>query len=161
MSMVAGIVPSAGGHIMRDAPIQPHPMSPEDMKVLQDACSECHTLNRVFWTRGTRKTWEAIIAEEQHEKNGWNEEKKESFYKVFRNFPIKAPWMDPSDKEYLEEQCTVCHTLNRVFWNRGPEEMWKSILDQKQHQEAKIGQKIKNIVYSILKQYMNEDGNQS
>jgi phage FluMu protein Com len=135
----------------------PVKLSAEDKELLEDTCASCHDMNRVYWNRGTREIWENILAKEYHEENGWEKEDLEPLYKIFRNFPVKEPWLAASDKEYLEKQCSVCHTLNRIFWNHGPREIWKSILNQKQHQEANIKSDIKKQVFSILRQYLFDD----
>ena len=135
----------------------PVELSAEELEHLEDTCESCHDLNRVFWSRGTRQTWETTLAKEHHEDLGLEEEDKEPLYSIFRNFPVKEPWLAASDKEYLEKQCSVCHTLNRIFWNNGPREMWKSILNQKQHKEANMKPDIKKHVFSILKQYLFDD----
>lgn len=149
---------AATGMMMSAVNVKPPvELSAEEQEVLTDNCESCHDLNRVYWSRGTRETWETTLSKEHHDDLGLEEEDKAPLYSIFRNFPVKEPWLAASDKEYLEKQCSVCHTLNRIFWNTGPREMWKSILNQKQHKAAKIKPDIKRQVFSILKQYLFDD----
>jgi hypothetical protein len=61
----------AGAFMMSGIPTKsPVELTPEDKELLDDTCSGCHDMNRVFWTRGTREIWETILAKEYHDEMG-------------------------------------------------------------------------------------------
>ncbi len=72
------------------------------------------------------------------------------------NILHKAPDMFPEDRAYLKAQCTGCHTLDRVFWRRGPHSTWVKIMEHHHHQEIILEAREKEKLYEIFKQYLHK-----
>jgi cytochrome c1 len=64
--------------------------------------------------------------------------------------------MAPADREYLEEQCSGCHELNRVFWTRGSHSIWEMVLDQEQHREIELEPAERKRLLQIFQQYLSK-----
>ncbi len=75
---------------------------------------------------------------------------------IMPDVPIKEPKMALEDREYLDEKCTGCHTLNRVFRTRGQRSLWKKLLGYKHHLEIRLEMEEKEKLYSIFQKYLSK-----
>jgi hypothetical protein len=69
--------------------------------------------------------------------------------------------MDQHDREYLEDNCTDCHDLKRVFLRRGSKSSWEALLNKEQHEEIGLDSEEKSQLLKIFQTYLGEDKSQA
>jgi hypothetical protein len=75
---------------------------------------------------------------------------------MLSDLPIKEPEMEPDEREYLDDQCSGCHELNRVFWTRGSTYKWKKLLAQEYHHELELEPDDEDRLLEIFQKYLNQ-----
>lgn len=113
------------------------------------------TANNIGCLTTKKKT--GTIGREQYSAKNWVKSEKYKQYVLAnkKNKETVESQMAAEDKEYLEETCTDCHDLKRVFLRRGSVSSWENMLVKDYHIEMELDAEEKSRLLKIFQQYLS------
>jgi hypothetical protein len=107
----------------------------------------------------TTKGKSGTIAREQYSAKNWVKSEKYQKYVLAnkkKTGTIESQ-MAAQDKEYLEDTCTDCHDLKRVFLRRSSKSSWENLLAKDYHLEMDLDSDEKSQLLEIFQKYLSRN----
>ncbi|MCF6147903.1 MAG: hypothetical protein E3K37_04510 [Candidatus Kuenenia sp.] len=115
--------------------------TPEASKVtflVDEKCSKCHTIKRVFIHARTEEEWRSVIRKMMDKVPEWikEDDAKQIFHEIVTHWQERVQNMVAEKKDYDDnrllfiDRCTMCHTVNRILkHNKSPDE-WRETVER-------------------------------
>jgi hypothetical protein len=122
----------------------PVPPTPTDVPVaeldaeslVQERCSECHSLTRVEQSNKNEEQWSATVKRMVGKGANLSPDEQAAVIIFLAEMYVAAPALDAL--ALIQDRCTVCHTLSRVEQASKSDEQWAATIERMIGKGAKL-----------------------